>query len=217
MDDFATAYPINAAYSHERAELLDAIDTPFRRVLDVGCSDGATGRALRRRNPDAEIVGFDIDPEAVRRAATIYDAAHVVDLDAGIPAVGRFDLIVLADVLEHLKRPDEALAALVRDHLEAGGGGVIVSLPNIQTWWALWTILRGRFPRKPAGLWDATHLRWFTRHEAEALFAGAGLKVERMHRVLRLSEHRRGGPLRAVLRLAPTLFTAQMVFALRPR
>ncbi len=202
------------AYGHVRSDVLGMIDGPFRSVLDVGCSDGATGRALLALNPNAKIVGLDIDAEAIKAAQRDYAGAHVADLDSAIPEVGRFDLIILPDVLEHLKNPDAALLRLVTDHLEPGGA-VIVSLPNIQAWWALWTILAGRFPRKAAGLWDATHLRWFTRREAEALFNGAGLRVTAMHRVLRLSEHRRARPLHGLLRLFPTLFTSQMVFALR--
>ncbi len=193
-------------------DVIDLIDHPCSRVLDVGCSTGETGRALQAKGV-SEVVGLDIDPRAVDVAREHYTAAYVADLDEGIPALGRFDLIILPDVLEHLKQPDIVLSRLVRDNLEPGGR-VIVSLPNIQTWWALWTIFRGRFPRKESGLWDATHLRWFTEIEAEGMFALAGLKVSRMTRVLALSEGRRGQPLHPVLRLFPALFTTQMVFAL---
>ena len=91
--------------------------------------------------------------------------------------LGRFDCVIAADVLEHLVDPWTALGRAV-DLLEPGGVAV-VSLPNVRYALTFWTLLRrGTWPRDAEGLFDATHLRWFTLNDARALLEGAGLEVE---------------------------------------
>jgi SAM-dependent methyltransferase len=210
---------INPAYTAVRHDVLAVLpDQPYDCALELGCSDGATGSSLRDRV--RRLVGLDIDPAAVEIALQRgYDRAEACDFD-GQPAFHKaladetFDLVLAPDVLEHLKNPEEVLGS-VAARLRPGGV-VVVSLPNIQAWWAIWTIFTGRFPRKNKGLWDRTHLRWFTQREAVALFSSCGLRVEKMHKVTRLSERRRGAPLAPILRRFGPFFTSQMVFRLRP-
>ncbi|MDX2380329.1 MAG: methyltransferase domain-containing protein, partial [Acidimicrobiia bacterium] len=92
---------------------------------------------------------------------------------------------VFADVLEHLRDPHHVLAQAV-DRL-APGGTVVVSLPNIRHVSAIWSIVvRGTFPRRSRGLFDETHLRWFTTRDAVGLCAGVGLEVRDVDLNLRL-------------------------------
>ena len=85
-----------------------------------------------------------------------------------------FDLVVLADVLEHLADP---LAALRR---AAGwcrpGGAVLISVPNVAHWVARLTLLRGRWPAHDSGTFDSSHLRWFDRDAVATLLRDAGLR-----------------------------------------
>jgi hypothetical protein len=67
------------------------------------------------------------------------------------------------------------------------GGVVIISVPNIRHVSAMYSIaVRGRFPRRERGLFDKTHLRWFTFADAVALCRDAGLEVNRVIPLLRL-------------------------------
>jgi hypothetical protein len=66
------------------------------------------------------------------------------------------------------------------------GGTVVVSLPNVRHWEAIFAIaVQGRFPRRTEGVFDATHLRWFTLHDAWTLVEQAGLRVEEVERRIR--------------------------------
>jgi hypothetical protein len=98
---------------------------------------------------------------------------------------------------------------------------VVVSLPNIAHWTGRRAVLRGRFPQDDHGLFDRTHLRFFTRASAHALAREAGFAV----RAERFADapvplESRVPALRALraplVRRAPELFALQVVLALQP-
>jgi methionine biosynthesis protein MetW len=159
-----------------------------RRILDLGCSSGALGASLKSRD-GCEVVGIERDREFADTAAARLDRVVVSDLEQPLPDnLGTFDCLIAADVLEHLRDPWTVLAQAVA--LVEPGGYVIVSLPNIRHWNALWTIARhGTFPRASQGIFDATHLRWFTLADAIGLLDQAGVEYQAVHRQLRLGRH----------------------------
>lgn len=75
-----------------------------------------------------------------------------------------FDLIIANDVLEHLLDTQSALK-VVYSKLQKGGL-FICSVPNIRQIRSFYhIIIRGKFPRDEAGLFDKTHIRWFCRND----------------------------------------------------
>ena len=89
-----------------------------------------------------------------------------------------------------------------RQHLRAGGC-VVVSLPNIRHLSALRAIfLGGRFPQRDRGIFDRTHMRWFTITDAHALLADCGLKVSARDFALRWGD-RGGGRINRLLNHLP--------------
>jgi SAM-dependent methyltransferase len=162
-------------------ELLSLVKWTPARVLDVGCSRGATGRALKQRYPGVHVTGIEPEPVAAAEAARHLDQVHArpleqVPVDA-FPASG-FDTVVLADVLEHLYNPWKALLAL-KPRL-APGGRLLISLPNARNAWLLNELAEGRFTYDTAGLLDVTHVRFFTLHEAQRMLAETGYVVEKL-------------------------------------
>jgi methionine biosynthesis protein MetW len=145
------------------------------RVLDVGCGSGTLAAMLVELR-GATVVGIEPQPE--RAAAARGRGLHVVqsELNAEIAAgLGEFDVVVFADVLEHLVDPSAALG-LARGLLTSGGS-VIASVPNVGHWTVRRNLLCGRFDYTDTGIMDATHLRWFTRESLLRLFAGGGFSV----------------------------------------
>ncbi len=158
-----------------------------RVVLDVGCFTGASGQALKRLFPSVRVVGIEPDAEAARRAASILDAvaarpvADVAPADLGLTP-GTVDSLVMADVLEHLADPCAAL-----NHLRpwlAADAQVLVSLPNVGNLGIVADLAAGRFTYRPAGILDATHLRFFTRTSGRALLSAGGFVVEQEERAI---------------------------------
>jgi SAM-dependent methyltransferase len=164
------------------------------RVLDVGCATGYLAAELRRRGCD--VIGVEFDPAAAEHARAACREVVVGDLEAAetraaveraIAAAGGIDTVVCADVLEHLRDPWAVLTWL-RTLLPADGSGrAVISVPNIGHWTARRALVRGRFDYAEFGLFDRTHLRFFTRASASALARRAGFAVQ--------AEHPAGAPL----------------------
>lgn len=152
--------------------VLEAVP-PRARVLDVGCAGGHLAAELAARG--CAVSGVELDAAAARvRGLDVVEGS--VDDPAVRDALPRgLDAVVCADVLEHLARPEETLAFLAG--LLRPGGVAVVSLPNAAHWTMRRALLRGRFPQEDFGLFDRTHLRWFTRASAHALLRDAGLGV----------------------------------------
>lgn len=145
-----------------------------QRVLDVGCAGGYLAAILAARG--YRVTGIDA-PGAAH--AGFPDTVELIeaDLDAGLPRLtGRFDFIICADVLEHLKRP-ELMLREVRALL-AEGGRLVASLPNSGHAYFRWNVLRGRFPAEDRGLFDRTHLHFYTLRGWTDLFAAGGFRIE---------------------------------------
>jgi GT2 family glycosyltransferase/2-polyprenyl-3-methyl-5-hydroxy-6-metoxy-1,4-benzoquinol methylase/glycosyltransferase involved in cell wall biosynthesis len=168
-------------FQHDRPEVRALVPETARSVLDVGCGAGALGAALKFRR-DVEVVGIELDPRAAKRAAESLDGVREGDALARMKELEgegqRFDAILFADLLEHLPRPEQALA-LARELL-APGGVVIASLPNVRHWSVVRQLLEGEFRYEPAGILDRTHLRFFTKRSAQRLLEEQGFEVARV-------------------------------------
>ena len=159
------------------ALLLDGVPDGTR-VLDVGCAEGYLARVLTGRG--CTVVGLELDAAAAGRARTVCErvvTGDVEDPDVRAQVDGPFDRILFGDVLEHLRDPGAVLRWAAT--LLGEDGRAVVSLPNIAHWTARREVLRGRFPQDDHGLFDRTHLRFFTRATARELVQDAGLVVER--------------------------------------
>jgi len=167
--------------------LLEMIATPPALVLDVGCFCGAVGAWLKQRYHGVRVVGVEPLGEAATQARSRLDVVlqgrlEDVDLsDAGVTP-GTVDVIVLADVLEHMFDPWNALLKL-RPLLKSGGI-VLASIPNIRNLTILEHLAQGDFPYAESGLLDVTHIRFFTWQGVQRLFSETGYRIEAVSRNL---------------------------------
>ncbi|MDA8962008.1 class I SAM-dependent methyltransferase [Congregibacter sp.] len=180
----------NKAYIGPRPEVAALVPTESRSILDVGCSVGSLGAALKERS-GAAVTGVEFSPEMSIEAAKKLDAVHTGDaeviLAGDLLGEASFDCMVFADILEHLREPWDALSNAAQ-RLEPGGS-VVASLPNIRHVDTLFhQVVLGRWPYRERGIHDRTHLRFFTRKNIVELFEGAGLRIEKMERVYRIVE-----------------------------
>ena len=146
-----------------------------RRVLDVGCGTGALAKILAD-SCRIEIVGVEPDSARAERAMARGLEVHVGFFTRELARqIGPFDVVLFADVLEHLPDPHRML--LISKESLRPSGSVIVSVPNVAHWAVRLEILQGRFRYQPSGIMDATHLRWFTANSISSLLASAGFRV----------------------------------------
>ena len=184
MSDSTRTHEALAAYTGSRPEVQALVPASARRVLDLGCAAGAVGAGLKERGT-VEVVGVELDPALAREAERRLDTVIVGSVDELDPALGSFDAIVAADVLEHLTDPWAALQRAVE--VLDPGGAVVVSLPNVRFFETFWQLgVRGRWPRREQGVFDRTHLRWFTLRDARELLEQAGLDVDRVVPLVRI-------------------------------
>ena len=145
-----------------------------RSVLDVGCAGGYLGAILARRG--YRVTGID-SPGAARAAFPESIELLEADLDLGLPHLaGRFDFVICADVLEHLRRPAVLLCEL--RNILASGGWLAASLPNSGHAYFRWNVLTGRFPAHDRGLFDRTHLHFYTWRGWLDLFQASGFRIK---------------------------------------
>jgi SAM-dependent methyltransferase len=168
-------------YGNVNVDLLRWIPLTARRVLELGCGEAALAAAYKMRNPGAEYVAVETHAPAAAIARARVDQLIEADFLALDPtelkALGQFDAIVLGDVLEHLSDPWRALRIL-RDML-APDGRVALSVPNVSHWTALANLMTDAWPALDSGLFDRTHLRFFTLTSLQITLAESGLAVER--------------------------------------
>ncbi|HTN24532.1 MAG TPA: class I SAM-dependent methyltransferase [Solirubrobacteraceae bacterium] len=172
-------------YEDARPDVQALVNPRGLRCLDVGCGGGALAAALKAAGA-AFVAGVEYDAAAAARARERLDI--VVEgsvLDVQLPfAESAFDLIVFADVLEHLADPDAALRRCLP--LLAPGGQVVVSVPNMRFWLILWRLAADRWEYADHGVRDRTHLRIFTRRSLLRMLDDHGLRVELLTRNRRL-------------------------------
>jgi methionine biosynthesis protein MetW len=153
-------------------------------VLDVGCSSGNLGLVLERLR-GCRVLGVDIDRDAVAVARSKGIEAIVADLTrqplADVVGERCFDVIILADVLEHLVSPAGILAPA--GSLLNPGGRVLCSFPNITHLDVQVMLAQDEWRTQPTGILDETHLRFFTVASFSELAFACGYDVEAVDRV----------------------------------
>lgn len=152
---------------------------PGNVVLDLGMGTGGLGRYLAARQA-VTLDGVTLSAEEAQRAGTTYRHVHVADLDSAdlcqLFAGQRYDRIVCADVLEHLKNPERILQQC--QQLLAPQGQLLTSVPNVAYCGLLAELIQGDFRYRPEGLLDNTHLRFFTRQSLQRFFASHGWHIQ---------------------------------------
>ena len=159
--------------------LIDMIRRHARRggtLLDLGAAGGELGSAVR--DHFSRTLGFEYNVDCVGQLCGRFDQVVVADLERVKSLPKNADAIVLADVLEHLRDPDTALA-LVRTSLR-DDGRVFISVPNIANITVRIGLLLGIFEYRDRGILDHTHLRFYTKRTIRRDVERAGFRIIEM-------------------------------------
>ncbi|MGZ4382895.1 MAG: class I SAM-dependent methyltransferase [Gaiellaceae bacterium] len=148
----------------DRAErIAEAVGGPGRRVLDLGCRYGALTRWYLDGN---DVVGMDVDREALAEAAKLGIETHWGDVEETFPFPDEsFDVVVAGELLEHVREPGAVVGEARR--VLRPGGRLVASVPNA---FRFKNRLRFALGRRPET--DPTHLHIFRPDDVRALLGG---------------------------------------------
>lgn len=148
----------------ERHDLFGLLPQDFsaKSVLEVGCANGDNLRffSAKLNISFSNSIGVDIcRSTASDYAEMVFHHSSAEDFFAGCSS--QHDLIVLSDVLEHIYNPWELLKN-AKKHLSSAGI-MLISVPNLQNLNYLNGVTSGDFVYQSTGLFDETHIRFFTK------------------------------------------------------
>ena len=135
-----------------------------RSILDVGCGEGSLLKTLADAHPGAAVAGVEIAENALHLARRTLPGAEFKVLDIADALWERkFDLVVCADVIEHIADDETALRHMAA--MANPGGHVVVAT------------LQGRMRRFETSI---GHVRNYAPGELQTKITGAGLTVDRV-------------------------------------
>jgi 2-polyprenyl-3-methyl-5-hydroxy-6-metoxy-1,4-benzoquinol methylase len=182
-----TADPFSAFYAGKPQSYFAGARSDFIRrlpkdptasVLEIGCGTGATGALALAQGRCGHYSGvelFDGAAEEARKVLTEVITGNIETLDFKWQP-STFDALIFSEVLEHLVEPGRVVRELSR--FVRPGGIVMASSPNISHWRVIRELAAGRFNLTDRGVFDRTHLRWFTPATFVQLFEDAGFRIE---------------------------------------
>ena len=157
--------------------LIRAEIPPNSRVLDLGCGDGRLLAGLRD-DAGCRVTGVELDEAAFLAALKRRVPALRLDLDAGLPDLptGGFDVAVLSQTLQQVRRPHAVLDEMLRLAPRA-----VVVVPNFGHWRVRSQLLfGGRAPvtnALPHAWYDTPNLHVMTLHDFRDLAGSLGVRV----------------------------------------
>ena len=200
-NDKALRYGIADTRLHAILSLFKNVHN--KKILDVGCATGYVGEKLRAQGN--YVYGTDISKKAIQKAKKVLDKAFVCNIEEDqIPLKEKVDYIILAEVIEHLfysKKTVKKLYTLLQP-----GGTLIISTPNIMYWGHRLRFLKGNFSYSDQGVFDESHVHFFSHFTLQSLLKDSGFKTVSAH-------HIAASPLSSgLLSLFPGVFAYHLLF-----
>lgn len=119
-----------------------------QRILEVGCGIGDICWRMTRRWSESEVVGLDISSKSLAIAQQLFNSPRLSFVEGTLGEsviTGKFDLIVLMDVYEHIAVTDRPTLHQTLREVRSDQGRIILSFPT---------------PR---------HLAWLRQHQPEQI------------------------------------------------
>lgn len=162
-----------------RNEIVSLIDEPLEKnmnILEIGCACGPTLLKIKDKYKNTNLYGIELNKNAAEVARLFADVrADNIEGKALDYPEKHFDYIVLADVVERLYQPEQAMKNLLR-HLKPNGK-LLVSIPNVMHFSVIGSLLNQRWEYKDRGILDKTHVQFFTLKEIKKMVQRLGCKI----------------------------------------
>jgi 2-polyprenyl-3-methyl-5-hydroxy-6-metoxy-1,4-benzoquinol methylase len=160
---------------------------PEARLLEIGAGSGETAAYALAEGKCGWCCGVELCEAPAREAQKKLQRVIVGDVERiefDFPE-NHFDVLLMSEVLEHLVDPWAVLRKLRK--LMKPGSIVIAGSPNVCHHVVIRSLLRGRWRYEDRGVFDATHLRWFSPSGYHEMFEGCGFVVDEVGPARRLN------------------------------
>jgi methionine biosynthesis protein MetW len=187
------------------------------KILDIGCGDGFIS-ALIRKKTKAMMHGIDISRTCVKEARKRNINAKLFDVSKGKLPYSRnyFDAVLCGDILEHIYDTEgliDSVYKILKPH-----GYVIVSVPNIASWYNRFFLLIGWMPiwiesssktytGNPFLKEGVGHIHGFTKKSLIDLLKFKGLYIENVKGSPMLADGTRSKKKETIWNKVDTLFS----------
>ncbi len=170
--------------NRSHTKILKLLD-PGQVVLEIGCATGYMTQYMKS-SLQCRVVAIEIDELAAEKARPFCEELIVGDIESlpleTVLAHWQFDVIVLSDVIEHLKNPVAILKKL-KPFLK-DTGYILLSVPNVAHGALALELLDGKWEYQDTGLMDRTHLHFFDKESLSTLLEPCGLYIAQLDRVV---------------------------------
>ena len=188
-------------YDNVRHEMLKYLPKNAKKVIDIGCGNGAFAGIVKEKNT-AEVWGIELMEEEAKVAETVLDKVFTGPCEQFINDLpdNYFDVIYFNDVLEHLADPYTVLDVLKKKLSK--DGVVISSIPNVRFYRTFSKVVFGKdWKYDEFGIMDKTHLRFFTGKSIKRMYEDLGYKIV-IHEPINITKS-----------LKPILFNIPLLFS----
>ncbi|MBC7475603.1 MAG: class I SAM-dependent methyltransferase [Candidatus Sericytochromatia bacterium] len=164
-------------YSNLREEILYLVPYQASNILDIGCATGNFGKSIKQRQK-AHVTGIEINQKIAQIAKQNIDDVYIGNVESQVLLLNdnSYDCIVLADVLEHLKNPEQILTQLSKKITDQGL--FLISIPNFSNYHVIDKIIFGKFAYQSSGILDKTHIKFFTKSSIIDMLNNIGLEIQ---------------------------------------
>jgi 2-polyprenyl-3-methyl-5-hydroxy-6-metoxy-1,4-benzoquinol methylase len=169
-------------YNNVRHDLIRFFNKSITnlKVLEVGAAYGETLFFLKKSGIASEVVGIELFQDSTNidkyKELDQFLFGDIQTLDVS-NFDNYFDVILLADVLEHLIEPLPVLEKV--KNLLKKDGEIIISIPNIRHYSSFIKIfIKGNFQYEDSGIFDYTHTRFYCKKDIIKLVQKAGFTIE---------------------------------------
>lgn len=161
---------------------LSRFASPPGQFLDIGCG---TGRLLHvAQRAGWTVKGLELSPEMAERVAELLDveimAGDFLDMEPPSEDLGRFDVVCLRHVIEHLPDPLRTMSSISR--LLRRGGLLLLEMPNVEAWSKRWNralVRAGLHQRQFPADMQAGHCNEYCRESMDYLARRTGFSLLR--------------------------------------
>ena len=170
-------YDLKLGYPSSHSYALEAVP-PGASVLDIGSGPAGIAGELVKKGCDTAVVDqFPPPPDLRDMRVFVQDLDDELRFDAR-----RYEYLLLLDIIEHLREPEQFLDRL-RAQFDHQPRRLVMTTPNIAFIVQRLMLLFGQFNYGRQGILDRTHTRLLTFRGAEQLLKDAGFRIRRVRGV----------------------------------